>query len=173
MLFYRISVVVVLVGASTLLALACGSSDSSTSSSSSGSVPDAGPRGIDPAGQACTAATQCYAGVDGGGIVGEITCLTKVTDGYWTHVCAQDTDCCATPGECLTGVKQVCSPLENQGAQYCFLSCEDEDIQRALAANADAGADAGADSYCQVFAGAATSCRSSGGGNKNRKVCLP
>ncbi len=165
----RFAVSAIVVGTITLLALACGSSDSSTSS---GTVPDSGPRGVEPAGQTCATPAQCYPAVDGG-IVGEVTCLTKVTNGYCTHVCAQDTDCCAAPGECLTGVKEVCSPLENQGAQYCFLSCEDADVARALAANADAGVDAEGDSYCQVFAGAATRCRSSGGGSKNRKICLP
>jgi hypothetical protein len=120
-------------------------------------------------------------GAEGGAIAGEITCLTKVPDGYCTHTCTQDTECCRAPGECRTGVAQVCSPLSNQAAQYCFLSCEDADIQRAIAANGDAGyydggaTDAGgvADAYCKSFAGLATSCRSSGGGDKNRKVCLP
>lgn len=174
----RLGIVSIAVSTSVVLALACGGSDSpstSSSASSSGGTADGGPRGIDPAGQACTTAAQCYAGVDAGGIIGAVTCITKVTNGYCTHVCTQDTECCATPGECLSGVKEVCSPLENQGAQYCFLSCEDADIQRAIAANADAGVDAGAggDAYCQTFAGSSTSCRSSGGGTKNRKVCLP
>lgn len=153
-----------------------------------------GPRGGDPAGQSCTAASQCYAGVgadggtseggaDGGnssGILGTVTCLTKVTNGYCTHTCTQDSDCCAVPGECRTGVKEVCSPFENQGLKYCFLSCEDDDIERAITANADAGyydggaADGGvADTFCQSFAGTSTSCRSSGGGAQNRKVCIP
>lgn len=177
----RLSIVVAVASTAVLLAVACGGSDAdipSSSSSSSGGTPDGGPRGVEPAGQACTTASQCYAGVDGGaegGIVGAVTCITKVTNGYCTHTCTQDTECCAAPGECLTGVKEVCSPLENQGAQYCFLSCEDADIQRALAANADAGVDAGTggDAYCQTFAGSSTGCRSSGGGSKNRKVCLP
>jgi hypothetical protein len=120
-------------------------------------------------------------GADGGALQGTVTCLTKVTNGYCTHTCTQDSECCAVPGECKTGVKQVCSPLENQPTQYCFLSCEDEDIAKAIAAQADAGyydggaVDAGnrADAYCQSYAGAETSCRSSGGGSKNRKVCMP
>lgn len=173
----RLSVCFVFASAGLLLGLACGGSDAN--GSSSGGTADSGPRGVESAGQTCTAAAQCYSGVQGGAdsgaILGAVTCLTKVTNGYCTHTCTQDTDCCAAPGECTTGVKEVCSPLENQGAQYCFLSCEDADIQRAVAANADAGyaADAGADSYCHTFAGASTSCRSSGGGTKNRKVCLP
>ena len=155
-----------------LLALACGGTDSPVSG---GGTADSGARGIEPAGQTCTAAAQCYPAIDAGSIVGEVTCLTKVTNGYCTHACTADTECCATPGECLSGVKEVCSPLENQGTQYCFLSCEDDDVRRALAANSDAGvtADGGTDAYCRTFAGAATSCRSSGGGSKNRKICLP
>ena len=169
----RLSTVVTLGSTSVLLAFACGGSDSSISSS--GGIADGGARGVAPAGQACTTASQCYASVDGGAIKGAVTCITKVTNGYCTHACTQDADCCAAPGECLTGVAEVCSPLENQGAQYCFLSCDPADIQRATAANGDAGFDAGAgaDAYCQTFAGASTSCRSSGGGSKNRKLCLP
>ena len=175
----RSTVIVTVSLTSLLLALACGGSDGS--SVTTAGAQDSGPRGIEPAGQTCSAPSQCYPGVqvdggaDGGGILGAVTCLTKVTNGYCTHTCLADTDCCAAPGECLTGVKEVCSPLENQGAQYCFLGCEEDDIRRATAANADAGVDAGAsaDAYCRAFAGASTTCRSSGGGNKNRKVCLP
>jgi hypothetical protein len=159
-----------------VVGLACGGSESSA-------VPagNAGARGGEPAGQSCTTPAQCYGGVDAGAISGEITCLAKVTSGYCTHTCKQDTECCSAPGECLSGVAEVCSPLSNQPEQYCFLSCEDADVQRAIAANGAAGyydggaTDAGsvADAYCESFAGAATSCRSSGGGNKNRKICLP
>jgi hypothetical protein len=155
-----------------LLVVACGGSDADAPSN--GAAQDTGARGIEPAGQTCATASQCYGGVDGGAILGTVTCLTKVTNGYCTHTCTQDTDCCAAPGECLTGVKEVCSPLENQGAQYCFLSCEDADVQRTIAANGDAlGIDASTDAYCQTFAGASTTCRSTGGGSKNRKTCLP
>jgi len=177
----RVASVVSVATAAVVLILACGGSDdtgTTSSSSSSGSVGDGGLRGIDPAGQTCSQPSQCYGGVDGGAIVGTVTCITKVTNGYCTHTCTKDEECCAAPGECLSGVKEVCSPFENQGAQYCFLSCEDADIAKAIVANADAGYDAGpdggtADLYCQTFAGASTSCRSSGGGSKNRKVCIP
>lgn len=167
-----------------VLLVACGGSDSD-SPPAGATTTDSGARGVEPAGQSCTAASQCYGGVDGGAdggkISGEITCLTKVTNGYCTHTCTQDTECCSAPGECLSNVAQVCSPLSDQPAQYCFLSCEEADIKRAIGANGDAGfydggtTEAGsvADAYCQSFAGVATSCRSSGGGNKNRKVCIP
>lgn len=185
----RWSFTAAVLAAGGLAAQACGGS---SGTEVNGAAPsDAGVRGIDPAGQACTTPTQCYADLrsDGGAagdasgdamasaVVGNVTCLTKVTNGYCTHTCVQDSDCCAVPGECRSGVKQVCSPLENQGDQYCFLSCEDDDMRRALAATVDAGgapdAGASADEYCRVYAGAATSCRSSGGGSKNRKVCIP
>lgn len=166
-----------------ITAIACGSSGDDPPASPDGGVSgaDGGARGIEPAGQTCSAATQCYSQFDGGaaeaGIQGTITCLDKVPNGYCTHTCTQDTECCAVAKECLTGVKQVCSPFTNQNDQYCFLSCEDDDIEKAVAANPDAGFDGGQpsspDEYCKVFAGTATSCRSSGGGSKNRKVCIP
>ena len=173
------------------LAIACGDDEpvapAGTADAGSGGLVEAGTtaRGAEPAGQTCTAPVQCYGGVDGGAdggaILGVVTCLTKIPSGYCTHTCAADTECCAAPGECRTAVKQVCSPFENQAEKYCFLSCEDADIQRAIAANADAGyydggvVDAGtvADEYCRSFAGASTTCRSSGGGASNRKVCIP
>lgn len=166
---------------SAAIALACGSDPEPEPTNTA----DAGPRGVEPAGQACTAPTQCYGGVDGGAdggaIQGTVTCLTRVTNGYCTHECTQDTECCAAPGECLTSVKQVCSPFENTTTKYCFLSCEDADIQRAIAANADAGyydggaVDGGtvADEFCKSYASPSATCRSSGGGNQNRKVCIP
>jgi hypothetical protein len=178
-------------GVAASLAIACGGSDSSVGSGSGDAGPgvgDAGPRGVEPAGQACTSATQCYVGLDGGvdsgAIKGTITCLDRVPNGYCTHTCNDDSDCCAVPGsgECRTGVKQVCAPFTNDSAtKYCFLSCESADISAAIAANADAGYyDGGAvdsgtleDQYCKSYASVYATCRSSGGGAKNRKVCVP
>jgi hypothetical protein len=158
---------------------ACSGSDTNVTATN----PEAGTpgRSAEPAGEACTSPAQCYLGVEAGAVSGEVTCLTKVTNGYCTHTCAGDTECCAVPGECRTNVKQVCSSFENQDKQYCFLSCEDEDIAKAIAANSNDGfydggatdAASRADAYCRSFAGVSTSCRSSGGGSKNRKVCLP
>lgn len=168
---------------------ACGGSSNSGSTTPGGLPLDGGPRGVEQAGQACSAPAQCYGaidgGVDGGGdggsIKGAVTCLTKVTNGYCTHTCSTDADCCAVPGECLTGVKQVCSPFTNDSTKYCFLSCEDADVGAAISANADAGYyDGGAvdsgtreDAFCHSFASAYANCRSSGGGTQNRKVCIP
>jgi len=167
----------VFVSIALALAAACGGGESSVSAGGG----DSGVRGPEPAGQSCSAPAECYPGIDGGTFSGQVTCLEKVPGGYCTHTCTQDSECCAVSGECRTAVKQVCSPFENQPQQYCLLSCEDEDIAAAIAEKSngdlyDGGAtDAGsvADAYCQSFAGSATSCRSSGGGSKNRKVCIP
>lgn len=177
---------------------ACGDDEDTGASSapdSGAAFADAGPRGVEQAGQACTSASQCYpdkiaadAGEAGAqlDIEGTIACLDKVPNGYCTHECTADTECCAVPGECRTGIKQVCSPFTNTSTpKYCFLSCEEEDIRAAIAANADAGGwDGGAaildgapsdleNGYCYHYASVYATCRSSGGGSENRKVCIP
>jgi hypothetical protein len=170
-------------GLGGIVAVACGGDDDPPPPEP---VPDAGPRGVEPAGQACTVASECYEQFDGGaeeaGLKGDITCLDRVPNGYCTHTCENDEDCCAVPGECLTNVKQVCSPFTNDSTtKYCFLSCEDDDIRRAIAEHADAGyydggvGDGGAveDEFCRSYASVHATCRSSGGGNQNRKVCIP
>lgn len=116
-------------------------------------------------GQACATADQCYPGVKAGELLGEAVCLDKVTDGYCTHTCAVDSDCCAAAGECAGGHAEVCSPFESTADMYCFLSCEDDDLAKTTLKDAD--------QYCQTYAGAAFGCRSTGGGSKNRKVCMP
>lgn len=177
---------VVVSGAVAAVAIACGGSDEDVAPAPTGPAVDAGPRGTEQAGQQCTVAAQCYPGVDGGAdsgaLVGAVTCLDRVPNGYCTHECTKDEDCCAVPGECRTGVKQVCSPFTNDSTtKYCFLSCETADIAAAIAANADAGyydggaVDGGtvANTYCQSYASVYATCRSSGGGNQNRQVCIP
>ena len=185
--------------AAVAIAVACGSSDDNTgttSSADSGANVASGPRGVEPAGQACTSPAQCNLEFPDGGadasdagvqltLKGAIQCLTKVPNGYCTHECTQDSDCCAVPGECKTAVKQVCAPLENTSSpKYCFLSCEDSDIQAGIAANADAGGwdgavgDGGFDGglengYCYYYASIYATCRSTGGGRENRHVCIP
>jgi hypothetical protein len=132
-------------------------------SSSEGSAPP-----VEQAGQSCTAPEQCYPGLDAGTLRGAAQCLTRVSGGYCTHLCTTDADCCAVPGECKTGYKQVCAPFESTGQKMCFLSCESAD----LAAAPDAGT-TDTTVYCHDFANAAFSCRSTGGGAANRKVCVP
>ncbi|MEW6431876.1 MAG: hypothetical protein AB1730_10240 [Myxococcota bacterium] len=119
-------------------------------------------------GTTCTSADQCFAGVDAGALSGPPVCLDKAPSGYCTHECAADADCCAVAGECAQGFKQVCAPFESTGRRYCFLSCEDADI----AAAPNLGViDSGA--YCSKFAAQSFTCRSTGGGPANRKVCFP
>jgi hypothetical protein len=128
-------------------------------------------RGQELTGQECTTANDCYTGLDAASLHGQVTCLDRVQNGYCTHVCTKDEDCCAVPGECRTGLRQVCAPFESTGAKYCFISCEAADIQTAQ----DAGIDAGPtpDDFCKREASNDFSCRSTGGGSANRKVCLP
>ena len=175
----RTACVLSLAAGAIALAVACSSSDTD---SPGNSTVDGG-RGAEQTGQECTVPADCYSGVaggaDGGAINGEVICLDKVTNGYCTHLCAQDTDCCAATGECKTGLVQVCGPFTSTNQNQCFLSCEDADIDKAVAAQSgsfDGGVvDGGsrADAYCQAFASSAFNCRSTGGGKTNRKVCLP
>jgi hypothetical protein len=117
-------------------------------------------------GASCTVATTCYPGVDrdAGAIPGQITCLTKVAGGYCTHTCSTDADCRTVAGDYRTGHLEVCSPFESTADTYCLLSCEATDL-------ADAGV-ADPNAYCTTYATAGMSCRSSGGGSQNRKICM-
>lgn len=111
----------------------------------------------DLTGAACASVDECYRDVDVDQIQGELRCLTEnVEDGYCTHTCETDADCCAAEGECPSDLDFVCASLENTNEKYCFLACE--------------GAD---DAYCQDNVSDVFTCRSTGGGNENRKVCLP
>jgi hypothetical protein len=113
------------------------------------------------AGQTCQAETDCYKGLSTAP-KGAVSCLTKVSGGYCTHLCQTDADCCAVAGECKTGLPQVCGPFESTGMKMCFLTCE---------ASAVAGKDP--NTFCQENAHSSFSCRSTGGGAENRKVCVP
>jgi hypothetical protein len=119
-------------------------------------------------GSSCTAASQCYATLDASALNGQVTCLTQLTNGYCTHTCQSDSDCCSVPGECVTGFKQVCASFESTNQKYCFLGCDTSDI----AAAPDAGT-TDPSLYCQTWASASFTCRSTGGGSQNRKFCGP
>lgn len=137
-------------------------------------TPEAGPDARSPelTGSACTVATDCYGALDASSLKGEAVCIDKVQNGYCTHKCETDEDCCAVPGECRTGLKQVCSSFTNTNEKFCFLSCETTDINAATDAGAsDAGTDG--NEYCNGNVSADFTCRSTGGGSQNRKVCLP
>jgi hypothetical protein len=55
----------------------------------------------------------------------------------------------------------------------CFLSCEEDDIRAHEHELFGDGGTLDATLFCQRRAGAQFSCRSSGGGSQNRKVCVP
>ena len=146
-------------------------SSSNDSSSTNDVVTDTG-RSPEFTGSACKAPTDCYGTLDAAALKGAPRCIDKVTNGYCTHLCTTDADCCAVPGECKTGFKQVCAPFESTGEKYCFLSCEPADIAAAPDAGAGDAGDPGS-SYCVNNASSEFGCRSTGGGAENRKVCLP
>lgn len=114
------------------------------------------------AGDSCAVPGDCYPSIDPAALQGDVVCIDRVVGGYCSHRCVTDADCCAVQGECETGHPQVCSPFESTGEMYCFLSCEDAEVG-SLDPNV----------YCSDYANAAFSCRSSGGGSANRKVCVP
>ena len=91
--------------------------------------------------------------------------MQQFTNGYCTHHCATDSDCCGVPGECPAGRPEVCGPFESTGEMYCFLSCEDADLTTAGMTDSTA--------YCHRYANIDFICRSTGGGSQNRKVCVP
>ncbi len=111
----------------------------------------------DRVGSACTAADQCYRDLDRM-VAGAAVCLDRVEGGYCSHQCRSDGDCCAVEGECPNGEEQVCGPFESTGQMLCFLSCEGQQD---------------GDAYCASYAHEGFTCRSTGGGAKNRKVCIP
>jgi hypothetical protein len=117
------------------------------------------PPPVEQTGLLCQSVAQCYPLIDAATLIGTPTCMNPPSDGYCTHTCTTDSDCCAVAGECSTGHPQVCSPFESNGATYCMLSCE-----------VDAGDPT---AYCQTWASRSFVCASSGGGSGNRKVCKP
>ncbi len=142
------------VAATSVIIVACSSSTTSNS-------PPA-----QQTGSACTTAATCYPGIDAGALHGQVECLTQLQNGYCSHRCTQDSDCCAVPGECSTGVVEVCAPLQSAPQTYCFLSCESANIP------ADGGT-TDPNAFCQKYANPSFTCRSTGGGANNRKFCGP
>jgi len=116
--------------------------------------------GLDSVGEPCASADDCYPGVDPAALSGAVVCMDRVEDGYCTHLCTSDADCCAAEGECdpQDDLDYVCGPFESTGQSYCFISCEGQDD---------------GDAYCQTWAHPEFICRSTGGGSANRKVCVP
>jgi hypothetical protein len=124
--------------------------------------------GTPATGQSCKVASDCYKGLtDASGLHGEVMCLS-LQNGYCSHTCTQDTDCCAVSGECPAGIREVCAPLESNMQTYCFVSCDDAD----LPTSADGGKE-DSTAYCHRIAGSSFTCRSTGGGAANKKFCGP
>lgn len=113
-------------------------------------------------GKSCSSADDCYDIAERDRIAGTIECLDRTADGYCTHTCSADDECCRNEGECAENTREVCAPFENSTVQRCFVSCEDSDVDEEEA-----------DAYCADRAGAAFVCRSTGGGAAHRKVCFP
>ena len=150
-----------------LVASACGSDDDNPPAPAAGG--SAGSGSPEHTGKTCENASQCFVGLEGGVVKGTVQCLDRVRDGYCTHTCDSDADCCAVPGECVTGIKQVCAPFESTGTKMCFLSCEGADL-----VPPDGGTGPVDEwEYCQREASSEFICRSTGGGTENRKVCVP
>lgn len=113
-------------------------------------------------GRPCAVPEDCYPEVTPGDLSGDVVCLDRTEQGYCTHHCETDEDCCAIAGECKTPEPQVCAPFESTGMRLCFLSCENDDIGNWESSD-----------YCAHFAGPGYGCRSTGGGSDNRRVCWP
>src|SRR5262245_34491240 len=67
-----------------------------------GGIGGADARSPEPTGQACQTVADCFFGIEAGALSGAVECISKVKDGYCTHRCNTDADCCAVPGECRT-----------------------------------------------------------------------
>lgn len=119
----------------------------------------------DQVGSVCEVPDDCYPDIDHADLHGAVICNDRVRDGYCTHECTADEDCCAVDGECKTDLPQVCSPFESSGTLTCFLSCEPENVEAAGESDEQA--------FCQHEASPDFICRSSGGGSGNRKICVP
>ncbi|MDH5671314.1 MAG: hypothetical protein OEZ06_04145 [Myxococcales bacterium] len=154
-----------------LIVTACGDDDDGSGGGGNGPTGPGGRGALeDSTGQACVVPGDCYPDVDHADLSGSAICLDRVRDGYCTHLCGSDSDCCAVEGECQNDLRHVCSPFESTDVMQCFLSCEDVDL-RAPADDPDAPNDE--QSFCQREANTDFICRSSGGGRENRKICVP
>jgi hypothetical protein len=128
---------------------------------------DGNNRSPEDTGSACEAAGDCYKNLDHSKLSGAVECM-DVRDGYCTHLCSDDSDCCKAEGECKTDFKQVCAVFTSLEGKRCFLSCETADLRPAEGTTGSVDAD----EYCQREASHDFECRASGGGDP-RKICMP
>src|ERR1051325_4987870 len=80
--------------------VACGGDDDS--GGGTGGAGGTGGRPPEETGSVCKTNDQCFAGVAEGTLEGDPLCITRVRDGYCTHTCESDDNCCAVSGECKT-----------------------------------------------------------------------
>jgi hypothetical protein len=111
-------------------------------------------------GKSCATKDDCYPDVSHADLKGQVVCDLLIRDGYCTHTCGSDADCCAIDKECETDINQVCANFESKG-QKCYLSCESADI-----------GGMNEQEYCQRKVSPDFICRASGGGDP-RKICVP
>lgn len=105
--------------------------------------------GPDPVYDDCTEEADC----EGAGPEGAtVACLPKGDEGFCSWACAGDDDC-ADPDDDHGGWDLVCASFESTEGTWCFPACRtEEDV----------------DACPEGF-----TCRSTGGGDENRKVCFP
>jgi hypothetical protein len=85
----------------------------------------------------------------------EAVCLDKSGEGFCSWECSVDADCDYASEEEEARWARVCASFEDEAGTFCFPSCDE-----------------GADEEDEVCPGGFT-CRSTGGGADNRKVCFP
>jgi hypothetical protein len=102
--------------------------------------------GGDPIYASCKEPADCYVPDEV-----EAQCLDKYNAGFCTWSCGVDEDCAWADDE----YPRVCASFESDPALYCFPACGSGDPEDP-------------ESCPQGF-----NCRSTGGGNDNRKVCFP
>ncbi len=77
-------------------------------------------------------------------------CIDKAGDGFCTWKCLEDADC-TWDDEDDASDERVCASFESTDDLYCFPRCDDDE------------------SACPD----GMVCRSTGGGDENRKICFP
>lgn len=83
----------------------------------------------------------------------DAVCLPKPDEGYCTWECATDADCDGDDDPDDTW-ERVCASFEEEPGSYCFPACEEDGPE---------------DAQCPP----GFTCRSTGGGRDNRRVCFP
>ncbi len=97
--------------------------------------------------RSCEAPSDCVDQPEGA----EAACLDKGGLGFCTWECTTDEDCA---GETDPDWPMVCASFESNAGSFCFPACQEEETETASCPGA-------------------LSCRSTGGGSDNRRVCFP